>query len=191
MGKRTKSKNPPAAVHAQFGTDTSVVPSKRRQVDLNIEIMRTTFQTIPPVPLRRNTPFNLYIRRLGHAYKYETLAGGQPSIHARMYVIADMYDIQNLKMLALEKLWVSLRMDMAVGSSSVDSLMKLLSYTYEHTPEPQSPGKFEPMRRLVLNYVACHLEVMNDNPKFFDLLKTSAALSGDWWNLARTSLMGF
>lgn len=85
--------------------------------------------------------------------------------HARVYVFADKYAIDGLKNLALQKLHSTLCLFKIYPQRVID-IAELLRYVYQHTRN--SPR--EPLRALLMQYVACKAEVLDENPEFRALL---------------------
>lgn len=72
--------------------------------------------------------------------------------HARIYVLADKYDIPRLKNIALRKLQETLSQLMPIEQEFYDYIADLINFVYENTP-PLSKSK-EPLRQLVTHYVS-------------------------------------
>lgn len=68
--------------------------------------------------------------------------------HARLYVLADCYDVSALKLLCLRKLRQTLER-FIVYEESIDAVVQLVCFCYEHTVESDD------MRDLVNMYTAC------------------------------------
>lgn len=72
--------------------------------------------------------------------------------HARVYVLADKYDIPRLKNIAVQKLQKTLSQLMPIEEEFYDYISNLINFVYENTP-PLSTTK-EPLRQLVAHYVS-------------------------------------
>lgn len=87
--------------------------------------------------------------------------------HARLYVFAEKYDIQPLKMLALDELHAVLK-DFILHVKRTGDIIDLLRYVYANTGE--SREGVEDMRTLVMQYVGYQMDTMMKNPEFGDLM---------------------
>ncbi|KAI1638676.1 hypothetical protein F4809DRAFT_240424 [Biscogniauxia mediterranea] len=91
--------------------------------------------------------------------------------HARLYVLADYYDIQNLMTLSLQKLH-RLLASADPGTSWADAVVKLVAYSY-----PNTADHGDELRTLLTKYIACKIELLWDKPGFRDLLAGYGELS--------------
>ena len=73
-------------------------------------------------------------------------------IHARLYVLAERYDIRKLKSLALRNLHTNLSEYRPYGEVYYRDIMVLVRYTYENTPSREQHK--DELRQLVTCYVA-------------------------------------
>lgn len=73
-------------------------------------------------------------------------------IHARLYVLADRYDIRKLKSLALQNLHTNLSEYCPYGEVYYSDIMVLVRYTYENTPSREQHR--DQLRQLVTCYIA-------------------------------------
>lgn len=71
--------------------------------------------------------------------------------HARLYVLAEIYDIKNLNSLALQKLHAILSQSNPCGAAYHRDLMVLIRYTYENTLSREHKDE---LRMLVSCYIA-------------------------------------
>ncbi|KAI0597468.1 hypothetical protein F4775DRAFT_560329, partial [Biscogniauxia sp. FL1348] len=98
--------------------------------------------------------------------------------HARLYVLADCYDIQNLRTLSLQKLHRIL-VDIKLGTAQVADFVKLAEYSYQNTVH--QCGRDE-LQTLLAKYMACRIEVFWSSTAFRELLaeygEISAAVIG-------------
>ena len=110
----------------------------------------------------------------------------QPLLHAKLYVLADMYLIDELKQLTLRRLHQDLTR-MAVTEANRRYIKELLLYTYNNTAstkvedtELHNPGEDEyDLRRLVLTYVLEHSRVMTNGEDMADAIGTHQDLLRD------------
>ena len=105
--------------------------------------------------------------------------------HARLYVFADVYGIERLRVLSLQKLHKSLTNFNLFPERATDIAL-LLQYTYHHTPERKDA--LDDLRALVVKYVCCNLEKIRSNDIFRETLKAENASSVDLLELLQTRL---
>lgn len=96
--------------------------------------------------------------------------------HARLYVFADTYDIERLRVLSMQKLHESL-VNFTLFAERTTDIALLLQYAYEHTPE--RTGTMDDLRELLMRYVCCYLEEIRCNDVFTEILKAENNLSVD------------
>ena len=87
--------------------------------------------------------------------------------HARLYVFAEQYDIQELKMLALDELHATLAI-YTLYTKRTSDIINLLRYVYCNTNEP-SEG-VENLRTLMTQYVGCEMDILTYDQDFRDLM---------------------
>lgn len=105
--------------------------------------------------------------------------------HARLYVFADTYDIERLRVLSLHKLHQSL-VNFTLFAERTTDIALLLQYAYQHTPE--RTGTMDDLRELLMKYVCCYLEDIRCNGVFEEILKAENNLSVDLLELLVPSL---
>lgn len=96
--------------------------------------------------------------------------------HARLYVFADTYDIERLRVLSLQKLHQSL-VNFTLFAERTTDIALLLQYAYQHTPE--RTDTMDDLRELLMRYVCCHLEQIKSNSVFQETLKAENSSSVD------------
>lgn len=85
--------------------------------------------------------------------------------HAQLYVFAEKYDIQPLKMLALDELHATLAIFTLYPERTGD-IIDLLQYVYANT-NPREPREgVEDMRTLMTQYVGFEMDVLLENYEF-------------------------
>ncbi|KAI1082605.1 hypothetical protein F5B20DRAFT_531952 [Whalleya microplaca] len=94
--------------------------------------------------------------------------------HARLYVLADYYDIYALVMLSLQKLHRCL-VSFNLVKETVDDIAALVDYSYQNTVDKGDQG--DRLRDLLARYVACKIELMWKSSYFRELLEGSGELS--------------
>ena len=108
--------------------------------------------------------------------------------HARLYVFADMYDVQQLKMLALEELHATLAIYNLYHERTGD-IISLLRYVYGVICEREQSN--EGMRNLMTQYVGCEMDTLVDDEDFKDLLiEDGGLLLGDFMKMAARIMKG-
>ena len=98
--------------------------------------------------------------------------------HARLYVFADKYDIQSLKVLALEELHATLEIYTLYPARTGD-IVTLLRYVYANTG--QSDGGEEDLRMMLKGYVGYEMDTLINDGDFRDLMiEDGGPLLGDF-----------
>lgn len=87
--------------------------------------------------------------------------------HARLYTLADKYDILELRELSLHKIYVSLK-EFTLYLSRVGDVVKLTSYSFENTVTGDK------LRTLLVDYCACIIEDILENEGFKELVDNSS-----------------
>ena len=88
--------------------------------------------------------------------------------HARLYVFADQYLIQPLKVLAVEELRGALALFTLYPARTSD-ILALLEYVYGNTLDTSSSGG--PLRKLLKEYVAIEMRALSESgPRFVNLM---------------------
>ena len=75
-------------------------------------------------------------------------------VHARLYVLADKYNITKLMFLTNEKLDAQLTKCIPVEVADYDQVMELVRYVYDNTPPSSSTSKRILLRQTVLGFIA-------------------------------------
>jgi hypothetical protein len=94
--------------------------------------------------------------------------------HARLYVLADRYDIPALRKLSVQKLRLNL-VHFKLFSEGVGDIAALLEYAYTNTIDGH--GSMDVLRDLVSDYAACHMETIGESPEFLALLEQPGTLA--------------
>lgn len=101
--------------------------------------------------------------------------------HARLYVFAEKYDIQPLKMLALDELHAVLAI-FTLYLERTEDIVDLLRYVYANTGEPREG--VEDMRTLMTHYVGYEMETLIKDTNFRDLMiEDQGDLLGDFMDM--------
>lgn len=104
--------------------------------------------------------------------------------HARLYVFADKYDIQPLKMLALKKLHQTLAI-FTPYAQRVGDIVGLVKFTYENTVDR---AVTEDLRDLVVGYVVSELEKISGE-EFDNLIGEGGDFVVDFWHKVGDSVL--
>jgi hypothetical protein len=115
--------------------------------------------------------------------------------HARLYVFADKYDIQPLKLLALKKLHQTLTI-FTLYAQRVGDIVGLVKFTYENTVERavSSHGNTadkvvtEELRDLVVGYVVSKLEKISGE-EFDHLIREGGDFVVDFWHKVKDDIL--
>ncbi|KAI1489643.1 hypothetical protein F5X96DRAFT_599630 [Biscogniauxia mediterranea] len=93
--------------------------------------------------------------------------------HARVYVLADCYDIERLRILSVQKLHKSLAS--SLRPEPPDCITPLVKYCFENTVDKRDAK--DPLRELVTGYMACKIDQLWKSDAFQDLVGSSGELS--------------
>ncbi|GIZ37863.1 hypothetical protein CKM354_000129400 [Cercospora kikuchii] len=96
--------------------------------------------------------------------------------HARLYVFADTYAIEPLRVLSLQKLHKVLG-TFTLFKGREEDIATLLQYTYQNTAERDA--KMDELRKLVIKYVSCNVEKLRSNETFKKTLAAENSSSVD------------
>jgi hypothetical protein len=100
--------------------------------------------------------------------------------HARLYVFAEMYDIQVLKTLAYEELHHAL-CNYMFSKSGTGAIIALFRYVYANTSCGGGGGD---LRKLLTDYIGCQLMVLMRDTTFKDLMiEDGGELLGDFMKM--------
>ncbi|KAI1417042.1 hypothetical protein F5Y13DRAFT_153596 [Hypoxylon sp. FL1857] len=90
--------------------------------------------------------------------------------HARLYALADYYDIEALVGLCVRKLHRTLKVFNLHEGARVTDVAQLIDYLYKNTRSGQREQ--DKLRSLVATYAACHIEDLWSNLYFQDVLES-------------------
>lgn len=96
--------------------------------------------------------------------------------HARLYVLAETYDLKALKAAALNKLHRSL-CSFALHEARYRGVVELVRYTYENTPARE--GKGDALRELVTHYMAEEATNVVKSKQGLDLIEENGRFARD------------
>ena len=98
--------------------------------------------------------------------------------HAQLYVFADKYDVQALKVLALEELYATLAI-YTLHPARTGDIITLLQYIYGNTG--QSDGGEEDLRQILKTYIGYEMDTLINDGDFRDLMIVDGgSLLGDF-----------
>ncbi|KAL8760305.1 MAG: hypothetical protein Q9199_000087 [Rusavskia elegans] len=101
--------------------------------------------------------------------------------HAQLYVFAEKYDIQTLKMLALENLQTTLAI-FTLYEARTGDIIALLRYVYANTGEPIDG--VEELRTLLTHYMGYEMDTLMKDEEFRDLMVADGGpLLGDYMKM--------
>ena len=130
-------------------------------------------------PVKRNSPIKVPPTR-GNKSSAEVYSEVFLS-HARLYVFAEKYDVQALKMLALDELHATLAI-YTLYTKRTSDIINLLHYVYSNTSEP-SEG-VEDLRTLMTQYMGCEMDILTQDEDFRDLMiEDGGALLSDFMTM--------
>ncbi|KAL7627928.1 hypothetical protein AAE478_002123 [Parahypoxylon ruwenzoriense] len=90
--------------------------------------------------------------------------------HARLYALADLYDIDTLMTLCVRKLHRTLKAFNLHNGARATDVAQLIDYSYKNTISKQ--GKQDKLRNLLATYAACKIEELWSNLYFKDVLES-------------------
>ncbi|OTA93589.1 hypothetical protein M434DRAFT_395521 [Hypoxylon sp. CO27-5] len=92
--------------------------------------------------------------------------------HARLYALADYYDIEKLMGLCVRKLHRTLKVFDLHEGTRVTDVAQLIDYSYKNTRSAGVDHRQDKLRSLVATYTACHIEELWPNIYFQDILES-------------------
>lgn len=101
--------------------------------------------------------------------------------HAQLYVLADKYDIAQLRLISIHKLHVQLGCSTPLKESRYDDIVELARYIYQNTAK-LSP--LDPLRELINHYIATDGKGVASSEAFRDLVHEDGDFANDLINLA-------
>ncbi|KAH7078488.1 hypothetical protein FB567DRAFT_136836 [Paraphoma chrysanthemicola] len=102
--------------------------------------------------------------------------------HAHLYSFADMRLIQPLKDLALYKLHRTL-LEFQLYHQRVGDVVELARYAYDHGPSRSDSGVLDGLRQLVVEYMACEVDIIGKHLEFHILLEAGGEFVSDFWRI--------
>jgi len=102
--------------------------------------------------------------------------------HATLYVLAEKWGVESLKMLALFKLHQTLRM-LRLDVQRIQDIVELTRYTYSDETTPDLENGNDGLRELICHYIAANAKMMATHASFMALLEDGGALPRDLWKL--------
>ena len=108
--------------------------------------------------------------------------------HVYLYIFADKYDIQTLKVLALEELHATLAL-LALEQDCTGDVLKLLRFVYREAPE--QANKMEDLRTLMAQYMESEFETLAKDERLgMYLSEDNGDLLEDFLKILRKRLAG-
>jgi hypothetical protein len=160
--------------------DSGEWPSRRRKLPVNARL-RASF-TEKKYPTKHSALFFLFKckprrnKLSTENYTPVFLA------HARLYVFADKYCIESLRMLALDKLHHTLSV-FKLSECRIPDVVELIRYVYADGNTPDLEDGIDGLRDLVTHYVACENSKIGNSRLFTDLLEEGGPFVRDFWAL--------
>jgi hypothetical protein len=102
--------------------------------------------------------------------------------HASLYVLAEKWGVESLKMLALFKLHRTLQM-LRLDAPKVEDIVELTRYTYSDEMTPDLETGINGLRELICHYIAANAKMMAKYASFTALIEDGGALTRDLWKL--------
>lgn len=108
--------------------------------------------------------------------------------HARLYTFAEMRLILPLKELALHKLHKTL-LEFQLYHQRVGDVVELAQYAYDHGPARSDSGILNDLRQLVVEYMACEVDVIGKHDDFRILMEGGGEFVSDFWGIVTRYLL--
>lgn len=102
--------------------------------------------------------------------------------HATLYILAEKWGVESLKILALFKLHRTLQM-LRLNAQRVQDIVELTRYTYSDEMTPDLENGIDGLRDLICHYLAANAKMMAQYASFTALLEDGGALTRDLWKL--------
>ncbi|KAF1913910.1 hypothetical protein BDU57DRAFT_521000 [Ampelomyces quisqualis] len=102
--------------------------------------------------------------------------------HARLYTFADMRLIHPLKELVLYKLHKTL-MNFQLYNQRVGDVVQLARHAYDHGFDRSKYGRMDELRLMVVEYMACEVEIVGKHAMFMALLEDGGEFVTDFWRI--------
>jgi hypothetical protein len=96
--------------------------------------------------------------------------------HTSLYVLADKWGVESLKVLTLYKLHENLNM-LKLDVEEVPDIVELARYGYSGTPHLETG--IDDLRELICRYIAANVDVMSKSKAFTDLIEEGGAFVPD------------
>jgi hypothetical protein len=108
--------------------------------------------------------------------------------HTRLYIFAEMRLIYPLRSLTLHKLHKSL-IGFQLYNQRVGDVVKLARWAYEHGTDRSKGGAMNELRQLVVEYMACEVDIIGKHKDFKLLLEDGGEFVTDFWGIVSKYLL--
>lgn len=108
--------------------------------------------------------------------------------HARLYTFADMRLVHPLRALALHKIHKTL-MDFQLYYGRVGDVIELARYAYENGSDRTTEGIIDDLRKLVVEYIACEVDIIGKSKEFARLLEEGGEFVSDFWKIVQKDIL--
>jgi hypothetical protein len=102
--------------------------------------------------------------------------------HASLYVVAEKWGVESLKMLTLSKRHQTLKM-LDLDAPKVQDIVELTRYAYSDEITPDLQNGIDGLRELICHYIAANARMMAEYTTFTALIEDRGALIRDLWKL--------
>ncbi|KAG9205723.1 hypothetical protein G6514_007330 [Epicoccum nigrum] len=102
--------------------------------------------------------------------------------HARLYALAEMHMVLPLRDLTLHKLHHALAQFQLFPERLTD-IVELARFAYEQGADRAVAGKIDPLRDMVVDFVACEKKALSKDPEFRNLMDGGGEFAGDFWDV--------
>lgn len=101
--------------------------------------------------------------------------------HARLYALAEMHMVLPLRDITLHKLHSALAQFQLFPERLTD-IVELTRFAYEQGADRAVAGKIDPLRGMVVDFVACEKKALSKDPEFRNLMDGGGEFAGDFWD---------
>jgi len=98
--------------------------------------------------------------------------------HASLYVLAEKWGVNSLKILVLSKLHQTLS-TLRLDASKVQEIINLARYTYLDSSTPDLETDIDGLRKLISLYMAANVEIISEHTSFMVLIEGWGAFVRD------------
>jgi hypothetical protein len=103
-------------------------------------------------------------------------------LHTSLYVLAEKWGIDSLKMLTLSKIHKTLTM-IRLDLPKLDQIIDFMRYAYSNERTPDLETEMDELRELICHYLAAYAELTTRHTAFMALMEEGGPFARDLWKL--------